>query len=104
MNEKNVFVLFPILYTEEKCINVTGSDGRGRSVDYFNTGLVVLVDYYRSLWWILEISKNRPKEQNYVSSRYSGKKMDSVELSAVTFCVLDLNTAAPQARQIENLL
>ena len=50
-----------------------GSIGRMTSIDYFNTCLVAFVDYCRSLWWILEVSKNRPKEQNYFSSRYCDK-------------------------------
>jgi len=61
MNEKDVLAVFPFLNTEERCINVTGSVGWITSIDYFNTGLVVFLDYCRSLWRILEVSKNRPK-------------------------------------------
>ena len=100
MNEKNVLALFSVLNMKEWCINMTGSVRRMTSIDNFDTGLVVFVDHGRSLWWVLEVSKDGPKEQDYFSSRDSGKNSDSVELSAATFSVLDLKTTGPPARQI----
>ena len=73
MNEKNIFALFPILNLEERCINVTSSVCRMTSIGDLNTGLVVFVDYSRSLWRVLEVSKNRLNEQDYFSSKDSGK-------------------------------
>ena len=53
---------------------MTGSVGRMASIDDLNTGRGVFVDDCRSLWWIFEIGKDGSKEQDYFSSRDSGKK------------------------------